>query len=179
MSRTQNIFLIGPMGAGKSTIGRLLGKSLTLEFVDSDKEIERRTGVTIPMIFEYEGEAGFRKREAEVIDELTRQKGVVLATGGGAILLPENRQCLRARGLVIYLHCSVDHQLERTHKDTQRPLLQTDSPRQRLTELFTVREPIYRELADVIVDTTKSSSRSVVRQIVTACESANTDPGQT
>ena len=167
-----SIYLIGPMGAGKSTIGRLLAKTLGITFVDSDKEIERKTGVSIPMIFEYEGEAGFRKREAEMIAELTNQDSIVLATGGGSILLPENRSCLRNRGFVVYLHCPVDKQLERTHKDSNRPLLKTDNPRQRLIDLFEIREPIYRGLADCVVDTGKASRRSVVRQILKAHDRA-------
>ena len=174
MSQTTSIFLIGPMGAGKTTIGRLLAKNLGAEFVDSDKEIEKRTGVTIPMIFEYEGEAGFRKREAEVINDLSAMSGIILATGGGSILLPENRARLRARGFVVYLHCPVDKQLERTHKDVNRPLLRTENPRQKLVELFTMREPLYRELADFIVDTGKSASRGVVRQILRAYQRART-----
>ena len=168
-----SIYLIGPMGAGKSTIGRLLAKTLGITFVDSDKEIERKTGVSIPMIFEYEGEAGFRKREAEMIAELTNQDSIVLATGGGSILLPENRSRLRKRGFVVYLHCPVDKQLERTHKDSNRPLLKTDNPRQRLIDIFEIREPIYRGLADCIVDTGQASSRSVVRQILKAHERAH------
>lgn len=165
-----SIFLIGPMGAGKSTIGRLLAKSLGVSFVDSDKEIERKTGVSIPMIFEYEGESGFRKREADVISELTAMKGIILATGGGSILLPENQSHLRDRGFVVYLHCPIEKQLERTHKDSNRPLLKTENPRQRLTELFAVREPIYRDLADCVIDTGQSSSRNAVRQILRAYE---------
>lgn len=166
MKDTKNIFLIGPMGAGKTTIGRLLAKSLGIGFVDSDKEIERRTGVSIPMIFEYEGESGFRKREAEILADLTRMEGIVLATGGGSILLPENREYLRERGFVVYLHCTVDKQLDRTHKDSNRPLLQTDDPRGKLTELFAVREPLYRSLADLTIDTGQCSSRRVIRQIL-------------
>jgi shikimate kinase len=168
MKHKKNIFLIGPMGAGKSTIGRVLAKNLGVDFIDSDKEIEKRTGVSIPMIFEYEGEAGFRKREAEVLADLTGLHGIVLATGGGSILLPENRDNLRQSGFVVYLHCPIDKQLERTHKDSNRPLLKTENPRQKLLELFTVREPIYRGLADTIVDTGQCSSRSVVRQILRA-----------
>ncbi|MEY2679771.1 MAG: hypothetical protein RL661_2 [Pseudomonadota bacterium] len=168
-----SIYLIGPMGAGKSTIGRLLAKTLGITFVDSDKEIERKTGVSIPMIFEYEGEAGFRKREADMIAELTNQDAIVLATGGGSILVAENRSCLRNRGFVVYLHCPVDKQLERTHKDSNRPLLKTDNPRQRLLDLFEIREPIYRSLADCVVDTGQASSRSVVRQILKAHERAH------
>lgn len=172
MRQSTNIFLIGPMGAGKTTIGRLLAKNLGLDFVDSDKEIERKTGVSIPLIFEYEGEAGFRKREAETIQELTALDPIILATGGGSIMAPENRSLLRSRGFVVYLHCPVEKQLERTHKDSHRPLLQTENPRQKLMELFQIREPFYRELADYIVDTGQSSSRAVVRQILKAHERA-------
>lgn len=175
MRHTKNIYLIGPMGAGKTTIGRLLAKSLGVSFVDSDKQIEKRTGVSIPMIFEYEGEAGFRKREAEVLAELAEMEGTVLATGGGSILLPENRERLRQRGFVVYLHCPVDKQLERTHKDSNRPLLNTGNPRQKLQDLFRVREPIYRSLADFIVDTGQYSSRSTVRQILRAYNQANSN----
>jgi shikimate kinase len=178
MRHTKNIYLIGPMGAGKTTIGRLLAKSLGISFVDSDKQIEKRTGVSIPMIFEYEGEAGFRKREAEVLAELVEMEGTVLATGGGSILLPENREILRQHGFVVYLHCPVDKQLERTHKDSNRPLLNTDNPRQRLQDLFKVREPIYRSLADFIVDTGQYSSRSTVRQILRAHTKANSNQGR-
>ncbi len=172
MAKSNSIFLIGPMGAGKTTIGRLLAKALNVDFLDSDKEIERRTGASIPLIFEYEGEAGFRKREAEAIDELTLRDGVVLATGGGSILLPENQEHLSSRGFVVYLHCPVDKQLERTHKDTNRPLLKTDNPRQRLTELFEIREPIYRRVSDVVIDTGIASGRTLVRQILKAHEKA-------
>jgi shikimate kinase len=161
----RNIFLIGPMGAGKTTIGRLLAKALDLRFMDSDKEIEQRTGVSIPMIFEYEGEAGFRKREAEIIAELASLTGVVLATGGGAVLLPENREALKRGGFVIYLQCPVEKQLERTHKDTNRPLLKTENPRAKLEELYAIRDPIYRSISHYIVDTGQHSSRSAVKQI--------------
>lgn len=172
MRQATSIFLIGPMGAGKSTIGRLLAKALDVDFLDSDKEIERKTGVSIPTIFEYEGEAGFRRREAEAIAQLTDIVPIVLATGGGSVQLPENRSLLRDRGFVVYLHCPVEKQLERTHKDTNRPLLQTEDPRQKLTDLFQIREPWYRELADYVVDTGQASSRSVVRQILRAYERA-------
>lgn len=172
--RRDNIFLIGPMGAGKTTVGRLLARALELAFWDSDREIERRTGVGIPMIFEYEGEAGFRRREAEVIADLTAKEGVVLATGGGAVLLPENRECLKTRGFVVYLQCSVDKQLERTHKDLNRPLLKTAKPRRRLAELLTMREPLYRELADCVVDTGQCSSRGTVRRVIKAYQKFRT-----
>lgn len=168
MSRNSSIFLIGPMGAGKSTIGRLLAKAMDVEFIDSDREIERKTGVSIPLIFEYEGEEGFRRREAEVIGELTQAEGIVLATGGGSVLLPENQQSLKERGFVVYLHCPVEKQLERTQKDLNRPLLRTEDPRKRLMDLFKVREPIYRKVADCVIDTGIASSRTIVCQILKA-----------
>lgn len=168
MRHSRNIYLIGPMGAGKTTVGRMLAKALGIIFVDSDREIEQRTGVSIPMIFEYEGEGGFRKREAEVLADLVQSDDVVLATGGGAVLQEANRQLLKQHGFVVYLQCSVDTQLERTHKDANRPLLRTENPRQRLTDLSKTREPLYREIADTIVDTGRYSSRSVVRHILRA-----------
>lgn len=161
-----NIFLVGPMGSGKSTIGRLLAKNRKLALYDSDREIEQRTGVDIPMIFEYEGEAGFRRREAEVIAELTSLRDIVLATGGGSVLLAENRAALAINGFVVYLRCTVDRQLERTHKDNHRPLLRTENPRARLQELMAEREPLYREVADLIVDTGRYSSRQAVKEIL-------------
>ena len=138
------------MGAGKTTVGRMLAKRLGKRFVDSDHEIEARTGASIPWIFEIEGEASFRRREAEMICELTAQAGIVLATGGGAILHPENRQYLKKRGTVIYLRASVDSILQRTSNDKNRPLLQTADPRRRLEELTAQREPLYEEIADII-----------------------------
>ena len=156
------------MGAGKSTIGRLLAKTLGLRFLDSDKEIEQRTGASIPMIFEYEGEAGFRKREAEVLATLTAMHPIILATGGGSVTLPESQQLLKQRGFVVYLQCAVEKQLERTHKDSNRPLLNTDNPRARLEELFQARDPLYHAVADFIIDTGQHSSRSAVRQILKA-----------
>jgi shikimate kinase len=173
MKLNGNIFLIGPMGAGKTTIGRLLAKALGVDFFDSDKEIEQRTGVSIPMIFEYEGEAGFRKRESEVLNVLTQLEPIVLATGGGSVLLPENREFLTRRGFVVYLQCGVGKQLERTHKDPNRPLLHTENPRARLEELLRVRDPIYRSLANCTVDTGQFSSRSAVRQILRALNRAH------
>jgi len=165
-----NIVLIGPMGAGKTTIGRLLAKGLGYQFVDSDKEIERKTGASIPLIFEYEGEAGFRKRESEIIAEIIQQQPIVLATGGGSVLLPENRLRLKSSGFIVYLYCQIDKQMERTHKDPNRPLLMTENPRQKLLELFQYRDPIYREIADYVVDTGQSSSRHVVKQIMKVYE---------
>ena len=141
MAKAQNIILVGLMGSGKSTIGRHLAKSLELEFVDSDHEIERRTGANIPLIFDVEGEAGFRQREKKVIDELTQRRGVVLATGGGAVLDPENRARLRERGKVIYLYATAEQLLSRTAKDRNRPLLQTADPRARQGSGFVGRHP--------------------------------------
>ncbi|MFZ5594443.1 MAG: shikimate kinase AroK [Pseudomonadota bacterium] len=165
MSKPNNIFLIGPMGAGKTTIGRQLARDLGLAFLDSDHEIEHRTGAGIPLIFEIEGEEGFRRREREAIDDLTRRGGVVLATGGGAVLDPANRAHLAARGCVIYLHASIDHLLKRTAKDRNRPLLQTADPRARLADIMKVRDPLYREIADLIIETDNSSVRATVRSI--------------
>ena len=135
MNATENIFLVGLMGAGKTTVGRALAKKLNKRFIDSDHEIEARTGASIPLIFEIEGEASFRQREAEVIHDLTAQQGIVLATGGGAVLRKENRDALKAHGTVIYLRASVNHILQRTGRDKNRPLLQTADPRRRLEEL--------------------------------------------
>jgi len=166
MAKPLNIFLIGLMGSGKSTIGRHLAKSLELEFVDSDHEIERRTGANIPLIFDVEGEAGFRQREKKIIDELTQRRGVVLATGGGAVLDPDNRAHLRGRGKVIYLYATVEQLLNRTAKDRNRPLLQTADPRARLQELLEVRDALYREMADLVVDTGGRTARSTEREIL-------------
>jgi len=161
-----SLFLTGPMGAGKSTIGRQLSKRLNKEFHDSDHEIEARTGVDIPLIFELEGEAGFRRREQAILAALTRIPGIILATGGGAILDAENRRHLSSRGRVIYLHASVNQQLKRTRRDRNRPLLQTADPRAKLEELMAVRDPLYREIADVIIETDGKRVRDVVRQII-------------
>lgn len=165
-----NIFLIGLMGAGKTTIGRALARRLNKRFVDSDHEIEARTGVSIPLIFEIEGEASFRQRESEVIRDLTGQSDIVLATGGGAVLKPENRECLKSRGTVIYLRASVNNILQRTSHDKNRPLLQTADPRQRLEQLAREREPLYLELADFIVETGRPNVQSLVQMIVSQLE---------
>ncbi|MBD3618554.1 MAG: shikimate kinase AroK [Gammaproteobacteria bacterium] len=166
MTAKRNIILVGPMGAGKSTVGRRLANLLGREFVDSDKEIEQRTGVDIPTIFEFEQEAGFRDREAAVIEELTGREGIVLATGGGAVLRPENRRHMKARGFVIYLRTSVDEQLRRTAHDRNRPLLQTPDPRARLETLLRERDPLYTEIADLVVDTDRGQARSLAQRIV-------------
>ena len=165
-----SFFLVGPMGAGKSTIGRQLARCLKLKFIDSDREIEIRTGVDIPLIFELEGESGFRKRERKVIDELTARPGTILATGGGAVMDKLNRQHLASRGHVIYLHASVEQQLRRTAHDRNRPLLQTADPKQKLQELMEVRDPLYREIADWVIETDGCRVRDVVQQIVQRIE---------
>jgi shikimate kinase len=161
-----NIFLIGPMGSGKSAVGRQLAKQLHLHFYDSDVEIEARTGVNIPYIFEREGETGFREREREVIQELTQLASAVIATGGGAILLQQNRDCLSSRGIVVYLRASIQQQLERTRHGKHRPLLYTDDPETRLRDLMAHRAPLYESLAAIIVDTDGRQVRSVVDEIV-------------
>lgn len=172
-----NVFLVGLMGAGKTTIGRILARKLGLRFIDSDHEIEARTGATIPWIFEIEGEASFRRREAEVIRELTGQQGIVLATGGGAILNPESRAYLQERGTVIYLRASVNSILQRTAHDKNRPLLQTADPRKKLEELMAVRDPLYTEVAHMVIDTGRPNVQSMVSTILNqletrACEAA-------
>jgi shikimate kinase len=162
----RNLILVGPMGAGKSTIGRLLAKELRLPFKDSDKEIEQRTGADIPWIFDVEGEQGFREREQAVIDDLCRSDGVVLATGGGAVMRAENRVALRAGGRVVYLHASVEQQVGRTSRDRNRPLLRSANPGKVLADLFAVRDPLYREIADVVIETDERAPRLVVQEIL-------------
>jgi shikimate kinase len=147
----QNIFLIGPMGSGKSAVGRYLARLLDFPFFDSDHEIERRSGADIPLVFEREGEAGFRRREREIIAEFTQREPIVLATGGGAILDAENRRDLANRGWVVFLDASVLQQAERTGRSRNRPLLHGAEPRVRLAELMQVREPLYREIADYCI----------------------------
>ncbi|UTY56691.1 bifunctional shikimate kinase/3-dehydroquinate synthase AroKB [Massilia sp. erpn] len=173
----QNVFLVGLMGAGKTTIGRILARKLGMRFVDSDHEIESRTGASIPLIFEIEGEQSFRRREAEVIRDLTAEEGIVLATGGGAILNPDNRAVLRERGTVIYLRASINSILARTSHDKNRPLLQTADPRRKLEELMAQREPLYLEMADLVIDTGRPNVQSMVQIIMNqldalACEAA-------
>ena len=150
------------MGSGKTTIGRHIAQVLNFDFYDSDKEIEDRTGASIPLIFELEGEAGFRKREQLMIEELVQKKRMVLATGGGAVLFENNRQALKRTGVVVYLHAELDQLLERTSKDKNRPLLQTADPKAKLQAIINEREPLYRELADIILETNKMSVNAAV-----------------
>jgi shikimate kinase len=166
MSRFENIYLIGLMGAGKTTIGRSVARALKLPFYDSDKAIEESTGVDIPTIFEFEGEEGFRDREQKMLQQLTKMQGIVLATGGGAVLREENRRLLKDNGFIVYLQCSVDRILERTRRDSQRPLLDTDNPRERIETLFKQREPLYLSCADYKIDTGVLQSKVVVNHIL-------------
>jgi shikimate kinase len=166
MLKPTRIFLVGPMGTGKTTIGRQLAQALGLEFADSDREIQSRTGVDIPTIFEYEGEEGFRIRERKVIADLVEVENQVLATGGGAVTNADNRRLLPARGFVVYLECSPEQQYDRTYKDKNRPLLQSDDPLESLKKLMTERDPLYQEIADLVVSTEGRSASAVVRDIV-------------
>jgi len=159
------IFFVGLMGAGKTTVGRSLAKNLGLDFYDTDQEIEKRTGVRVPTIFEMEGEAGFRKREVGMIDELTQMDNIVLATGGGAVLSLENREHLASRGTVIYLRASVHDLYLRTRFDRNRPLLQNTNPQAKLEQLFAARDPFYREVAHHVVDTGNQPVINIVQQI--------------
>lgn len=167
-----NVFLIGLMGAGKTTVGRALAKRLGRPFFDSDHELESRLGVRIPVIFEHEGEEGFRQREAQIIDELSAQQGIVLATGGGAILREENRRCLNSRGVVVYLRAHPHDLWLRTRHDRNRPLLQTEDPKARLEALYRVRDPIYRECADFVIETGRPSVNSLANAVMMQIELA-------
>ncbi len=162
---TGNIFLVGLMGAGKTTVGKQLAKRLRKTFIDTDHEIEKRTGVRIPLIFELEGEAGFRSREAAVIEEFSGQHDIVLATGGGAILSQQNRDNLSRNGTVIYLRAKVEDLWQRTRHDKNRPLLQTSDPQAKLKELYAQRDPLYREIADITMDSGIQSVQALVHQI--------------
>lgn len=165
--RQDNIFLVGPMGAGKTTIGRQLARELDRDFFDSDRVIEERTGASIPLIFDLEGEEGFRRREQDMIDELTAMDNIVLATGGGAVLREANRRHLKERGTVFYLSSDLDSLLERTRKDRNRPLLNADEPPEHvLQRLLGERDPLYRETADHVIDTTRNSIRHVIKAII-------------
>lgn len=177
MQDLPNLILIGPMGAGKSTIGRLLATELSRDFFDSDHAIQARCGADIPWIFDVEGEAGFRLREVQMIAELTALDGVVIATGGGAVLREENRRRLRERGTVIYLFTTVEQQLQRVAKDRNRPLLQRPDRETVLREMFDLRDPLYRATADIVVRTDRRGPRAVVNEIVRQVQRA-ADPLQ-
>jgi len=161
-----NLFLVGMMGAGKTTVGRLVARRLKRAFHDSDQEIELRCGVRVAVIFEIEGEAGFRARESRVIAELTALDGVVLATGGGAVLAEANRRLLAARGTVVYLHGRPAHLRERVRHDRSRPLLATADPLQKLEELYAQRDPLYREVADLVLETGRQSVAALARELL-------------
>lgn len=164
------VFLVGLMGAGKTTVGRMLAKRLKADFIDADHEIEARTGVPIPTIFEIEGETGFRRRESQVIDDLTQLPAVVLATGGGAVLDPENRKRLHERGQVVYLYAQPEVLYERTRQDKGRPLLQVDDRLAKLRELFALRDPLYRETAHLVIEVGQTQASQVVRRILQALD---------
>lgn len=163
-----NVFLVGPMGVGKTTVGRLLADELGYTFVDTDREIEARCGADIPWIFDVEGEEGFRQREIKALAELSKRKNIVLATGGGIILKPENREQLKLHGFVVYLTAQLDLLVERTGKDKKRPLLQVDDPRRALQKTLEVRDPLYREVATVIVPTDRQNPRQAAKEIASA-----------
>lgn len=166
------VFLVGPMGAGKSTIGKMLASELGLDFIDIDKEIEDRCGADIAWIFDVEGEEGFRTRETNVLADLASRQGAVIATGGGIVMKEKNRDILQAKGTVVYLETSVEVQVERTSKDRKRPLLQNDNPAAVLQSLMSIRDPLYRSVSDVIVSTNLNSPRLVVKEITDAVQSA-------
>jgi shikimate kinase len=175
MSRADNVFLVGPMGSGKSTIGRHLAEMLHKRFHDSDHEIEDRTGATIPLIFEIEGEEGFRRRESSMLDELTGRQNIVLATGGGAILSEQNRRLLHERGIVVYLHAPIETLVQRTQRDRNRPLLQNTDRRTKFGEIMAVREPLYRETAHVVINTSDRAPTAVAREIITRLQELGTN----
>ena len=166
MPLLHRVYLVGPMGAGKTTIGKYLAQHLKLQFADTDSEIESRTGADIPWIFDVEGEEGFRDREQQVVEEMTQWDDIVLATGGGVILRPENRRALGGRGFVVYLYASVEEQVKRTRRDRRRPLLQKGDPEEVLRGLMEVRDPLYREIADHIIETDGCSPKTVAQRLV-------------
>ena len=161
-----NLVLVGMMGAGKTTVGRWLARRLRLPFFDSDQEVERRCGVKIPVVFDIEGEAGFRAREAQVIEELTALDSIVLATGGGAVARAQNRERLAARGFVAYLHARPEDLYARVRHDRNRPLLAAGDPLERLRELYRERDPLYRQIADLVVETGSQSVQALARELL-------------
>ena len=163
-----NIFLIGMMGAGKTTVGRALAARMRRRFVDTDKLLVERTGVPVAMVFEIEGEEGFRKRESSILDEVSREGGLVIATGGGAVLAAQNRELMRARGTVVYLRARLESLWQRTRHDTSRPLLATPDPRGTLAALLQAREPLYLETAHLVVDTGSQSAATLVARLMAA-----------
>ena len=165
-----NLILVGMMGSGKTTIGRALARHMGKAFVDSDEEIQKRTGVTIPHIFDIEGEAGFRQRETAAIRDLVGRDNMVLATGGGAVLAEQNRALLQQNGIVIYLKTGVHHLWQRTRHDRNRPLLQTADPHAKLTELFQQRDPLYMQVADIVIHSGKQSAHALMLQLVDEIE---------
>jgi shikimate kinase len=167
-----NLILVGMMGAGKTTVGRMLARRLKRPFHDSDLEIERRCGVRIPLIFDIEGEAGFRAREVQVIAELSALGGIVLATGGGAVLSEQNRRQLASHGKVVYLHARPAHLWQRVRHDRNRPLLATTNPQKRLEDLYAERDPLYREVADIVLDTGKQAVQSLCRDLLARLEAS-------
>ena len=170
MKCSGNLFLVGMMGAGKTTVGRLVARRLGRPFHDSDHEIERRCGVGVPVVFDIEGEPGFRAREAHAIAELAALDGIVLATGGGAVLDADNRRRLAARGTVVYLHARPADLYQRVRHDRNRPLLATADPLEKLEALYTQRDPLYREVADFVMDTGKQSVQALARQLLARLE---------
>jgi len=170
--KPQRVYLIGPMGAGKSTIGRQLASELKLNFVDTDTEIEERCGADIPWIFDVEGEDGFRARETQVLEDVAQLTQSVIATGGGIVTQERNRQILQGSGYVVYLHTTIEQQLERTSRDRKRPLLQVEQPEDVIRELMAEREPLYRDLADLVVFTDRRTAKKVSAEIVTAIENS-------
>jgi shikimate kinase len=173
MNLPDNFFLVGLMGAGKTTVGRALARLTGKAFLDSDHEVEAKTGVRIPVIFDIEGEAGFRAREEDIIQDLSARQNIVLATGGGAILSERNRRCLSQGGFVIYLSASPEELYQRTRLDKNRPLLQTENPKERLEALFSIRDPLYRDVADLVVETSRQSVNVLARHIVRDLSSCN------
>lgn len=161
----RNLYLVGMPGSGKSTIGKVLSRHLNLEFIDADQELVSRTGVSIANIFQVEGEAGFRTRESQLLAALCQRDRLLLATGGGVVLRQDNRELLQRTGIVIYLHATLDHLWQRTRHDSRRPLLQTENPRSVLKSLLEVRDPLYRQVADLTVETGRQSIGKLVSEI--------------